>query len=485
MWRQALRDLPARSQQTCPCRPTRLTGTDDAFHLNGAVNAGAYAYRLHKGDGGASTPQQRNSWFLRSSTLIKAPVNLPGPAPQPGAGALPGAVNAQPGPAPQPGAAPLPGAVNAQPAVLPSPVLIPGAAPTTPVNLVPYFAPATMTQAAPSAIPVQIVDQGYELPMYRAETPLYAAVPDLARTLPLVTAGSHHDRHGAGLQRADDKATFAGAWGRAFGGAMSEGASRSLTPSVNGAYAGIQIGADLAGYSTPFNEGRLGVFGGYATANTRIRGFAEGNINMAVGSLSVEAGSAGVYWTHTGPGGLYIDTTVTASRYETNGKSVNGLAPQVTGHGVTVSLEAGLPITLGNGLIVEPQVQAIYRTLTLNPASDAFSRISFNTHNGARLRLGGRLTWATTIGSVVVKPHLQAHMWRETGATDRTIYNGGTSIASASANRGADIDLGLEAMPATALTMWAATGATVEMDRPGARSSRRTWRGKVGLRYQW
>lgn len=325
------------------------------------------------------------------------------------------------------------------------------------------------------------------VPTFRAEVPLYAAIPDIARTLSLATAGSRHDRHGASVLRNIDAKgkAFAGAWARAFAGAISEKASSSLTPAVNGHFSGFQIGADILGYSTAWGQGRFGLFGGYASATTNVRGFAGGRNNAPVGSLSLAATSAGAYWTHTGPGGWYIDATVTGSRYVSGGKSINGISPTTTGRGLTVSLEAGAPLRLGQGFTFEPQVQAVWRTMAIDPTKDRYATLNFRTHDGVRLRAGGRLSWEGTLGDVTLKPFVQASLWRENGAIDRTIYNQKTAIASGSATRGADVDLGLEALFSDNLAVWASAGVTRDLKRPEGNAGRSAWRLKAGLRYQW
>ncbi|MFC3639636.1 autotransporter domain-containing protein [Camelimonas fluminis] len=459
----------------------QATSTDDAFVLAAPVTAGAHVYALYKGADAAAGERVQNSWHLRSTKLI-APAPAPAPVPAPA-----------PAPAARTPAAPAP--------VAPAPVAPGGPGAGSPASVDSAPAPVGVASApvvsgrgfGPDAIPVQATAQGYELPMYRVETPLYGAVPDLARTLSTLTAGSRADRMGAvraqnggvaGREGASGEA-WIGAWARMLGGVLTEGASLSQTPSVNGAYGGLQAGADLLGYSTPFHEGRFGVFGGHATANTRIRGFAEGAINMAVGSLSVDAASGGVYWTHTGPGGVYVDATVAGSRYQASGKSVRGGGVKVTGHGVTVTVEAGAPLQLGGGFTLEPQAQIIWRMLHLNPLNDRFAHINYRTRNSTRVRFGGRLSWDGKIGDVVVKPFIQAGLWRQTGKVDRVIYNGVTSIPSAIATRGVDLDAGLEVIPTGALSLWASAGASMDLDRSGGRTSRRSWRGKAGLRYQW
>ena len=102
-----------------------------------------------------------------------------------------------------------------------------------------------------------------------------------------------------------------------------------------------------------------------------------------------------------------------------------------------------------------------------------------------RLRAGGRLSWEGTLGDVTLKPFVQASLWRENGAIDRTVYNHRTTIASGSATRGADVDLGLEAVVSDSFAIWASAGVTRDLRRPEGNANRNAWRLKAGLRYQW
>lgn len=432
-----------------------------AFVLAGGIlNVGAFSYELHHG-GPTRLSTVANSWYLRSTKTITPPTP---PTPQP----------ARKHSAPQS----TPHHGNDLQRVTSRPNLDKPA----------YDRPAPVAADTSPAIPmITRADGSVEVPMYRAETALYAAIPDLARTLSLATAGSRNDRHGSGVLRPvpGGKATWAGAWARAFGGRMTDGASQSLTPSVDGHYAGLQIGADLLGYANSMGEGRFGLFGGYASAYANVRGFVRGVMNAPAGSLDVNATSAGMYWTHTGARGWYVDATLTGSYYNSGGRSLNGLSPKTDGSGVTLSVEAGLPIAIGGGFILEPQAQAVYRTLSLDNAADRFSSMRFDLHNGARLRAGARLSHDFTVNDARVQPWLQASYWKETSALDSTLYNGVTRIASGSPTAGVDVDAGAELALASGMAIWGSGGVTVDIARPEGRADRRVWRAKAGLHYQW
>ena len=93
------------------------------------------------------------------------------------------------------------------------------------------------------------------------------------------------------------------------------------------------------------------------------------------GTLNLDAYSGGVYWTHYGPGGWYLDAVLQGTGYGGSAKTVVSKLP-TSGAGFISSLEAGypIPLPLGPRFILEPQAQIIYQHVGFH---DAYDNISY------------------------------------------------------------------------------------------------------------
>ena len=86
-----------------------------------------------------------------------------------------------------------------------------------------------------------------------------------------------------------------------------------LLPYQNAPVGGFQGGIDLLrGSLIAGHYERAGLYGAFGNVNADVNGLvtnpaATGYILTHTGSLNLEAGSAGGYWTHVGPGGWYLD----------------------------------------------------------------------------------------------------------------------------------------------------------------------------------
>ncbi|MDR8395748.1 autotransporter outer membrane beta-barrel domain-containing protein [Paraburkholderia sp. USG1] len=105
--------------------------------------------------------------------------------------------------------------------------------------------------------------------------------------------------------------------------------------------------------------------------------FAHGNSNLDVdglvtnaaatayvltrtGKLNLDAYSGGAYWTHYGPTGWYVDAVFQGTSYQGEATTQSARLP-TTGNGFVTSVEAGypVPLPLGPGFVLEPQIQVI------------------------------------------------------------------------------------------------------------------------------
>ena len=109
------------------------------------------------------------------------------------------------------------------------------------------------------------------------------------------------------------------------------------------------------------------------------------------GSNEFDAYTLGGYWTHFGPGGWYVDGVLQGTWYDFTVDPRRRRPTDVDGFGVAASLEAGYPIQLGSGFVLEPQAQLVYQTLDIGNADDGAALIRFRSDDFLTGRFGVRL----------------------------------------------------------------------------------------------
>jgi len=345
------------------------TTTPGAFALAGEVRGGAFDYYLFRG--GALPGTNPNDWFLRSDFTV-------GGGGDPGGG----------------GGAGDPGGTGGG-----------GGAGGT---VLPVDSPA-------SVLPPGIY------PIIGPEIATYAAVQPIARQLGLTSLGTHDDRIGTHDDRTGDQlpcqrsesadkpiytkappstecvpAQRPAVWGRAFGQQIDNRYHAFADSRTTGAMAGFQAGFDLL--RSDFIPGHIdsaGLYVAYGNGNIDVSGLvtnaeATAYVLRHTGRLMLDAWSGGVYWSHVGPGGWYLDTVLQGTRY-TGSATTQFASLDTTGTGFISSLEGGVPIALprlGPGFVLEPQAQVLWQQVSFHEANDAFGAVVLGTTSGAAGRIG-------------------------------------------------------------------------------------------------
>jgi outer membrane autotransporter protein len=239
------------------------------------------------------------------------------------------------------------------------------------------------------------------------EVPTYAALPPVAHHLALSTLGVFHERRGE-QALLNDAGTLPTSWGRIFGQQAEMKWEGTVAPSFNGTLFGLQAGQDLFGWESDAGHyDRVGVFVGYASMESDIKGQALGWNDLQVGELDVNGTSLGAYWTHVGPTGWYLDGILMGTWFGGDATSRAGQSIDLDGMGVTASLEGGYPIPLTPNWVLEPQAQLVWQHLSLDNQADRFSSVSFDSDDVLTGRLGVRLQGSFPMESATLQPYLK------------------------------------------------------------------------------
>jgi outer membrane autotransporter protein len=329
-------------------------------------------------------------------------------------------------------------------------------------------------------------------PDFRPETSLYAAIPSMALLYGRTLLDTLHERVGDEQDLVGQPrlySTVSGGWGRIVGehGRNDNGDPLGVAgegPKFNYDIAALQFGQDFyrkdGADGSRDHGGLYGAIGSLSGGVTHLDGTAAGTDRFAVYTV-------GGYWTHFGASGWYLDAIMQESRYSARGES-NRLPTLMTdGWGFASSLEAGYPIRLGGGFIAEPQVQAVYQTVTLGGGNDTAATVQFRNIDSFATRFGARLanTWTLndTTRPVQIIGWFRPSFWHEFLGDSQTLFSSAAGPVPFQSNLGGnwvELNAGVDAKIARAATLLANVGYEI-----GLRGNSYAYNGKVGLRMSW
>lgn len=466
-----------------------------AFALTAPVAAGAYEYFLFKGGVSAGTTE---NWYLRS-TLVNPPTPAPAPAPDPlqpppplvptppeppaaPPPALPPAPpppdESDPTPPPDQPEPPPPAPPPAPPAA--TPPAPPPAVPPTPTNPAPV---PTSAQAAPPT-PGATASTAAIVPLYRVETPVYAVVPPAVHQLALVSLGTFHERQGEqGLLQGEG--AVRSAWGRVMGQDTEQSWRGTVAPTFDGSLWGVQAGVDVfARESDDGQRDHVGLFVGRTRTDGDVRGFALGWNNLTVGTMELDDKHLGLYWTHVGAEGGYLDAVLMGSRYDGNADSSRGIGIDLEGDGAMASIEVGSPWALRDEgrWTLEPQLQVIWQRIDFDDQTDPFADIAFDSDNSVIGRFGLRLAGNYDTSGGWVQPYLKLNIWHGFGGEDRLRFGSDTVVTEQSFSA-IEFGGGVVVRFNDRFSMFVVADYTVDSGDDG--EERKSIEGNAGVRVAW
>ena len=436
------------------------TTAPGAFMLpSGELRAGAFDYDLFRG-GVSGSP---NDWFLRSDFIAG------------GGGAGGGGGGG-------------------------------GGVPTTPLP------PVTSLPIDPPPNPLP---PGVAFPIIGPELATYGVVQPLARQLGLSILGTLDDRRGdtyepdgCAVQPAvapDSLPTRKGSapapcplfapsvWGRFFGQTLDNHYQAFADPRASGNLGGFQGGIDLLrGSLIAGHYDRAGLYGAYGDVHADVNGLvtnpaATAYVLNRTGSMNLNSWSAGGYWTHTGPGGWYLDAVLQGTWYY-GSASTQFARLNTDGTGFIGSLEGGYPFSwpqLGPGFVIEPQGQILWQKVSFRHDYDGLGDVALGDTTGPSGRIGLRTKWTiVTAGGQVWQPYLRGNLWRDWGAEADAVYSGADVVPLVSQVTRLELGGGLTGRINANVSVFA--NVDYEFAVGGAENAKQSGvRGAFGARYTW
>lgn len=217
---------------------------------------------------------------------------------------------------------------------------------------------------------------------YRAEVALYASVFAQSMDYDRALAGTYSQRSSAVSDQ--------GLWGRIQGGHTGHdgngGVAQGDTPESNGSYSFIQLGGDLLKHDTGSLSLTSGLYGAAGQSLVDVKN----DDRSAAGSVRDTVYSLGGYLTAVhDTSGLWADVVAQGSRHSLKASSDDNQF-NTRGTGWLASLETGLPFSVSQGLVLEPQLQYVWQGLSLENGHDSGGYVNFGDGSAQHVRAGLR-----------------------------------------------------------------------------------------------
>ncbi|EEA02436.1 outer membrane autotransporter barrel domain protein [Burkholderia sp. H160] len=412
---------------------TTATG---AFSLAGEVRGGAFDYRLFRGGTGGNLP---DDWFLRTDFSVPGPEEPSPPGPE---------------------------------------------GPTLPAE-----------EVLPPDPPPAVLPPGEYL-IIGPELATYSVVQPLARQMGLTALGTLHERIGDTLTPAgggnDNPGWGRSGWARVFGQQIDNRYRTFSDARASGSLVGVQAGVDIwRGSFLPGHHDAAGVYFAYGNSSADVDGLvtnaaATGYVLQHTGSVNLNGYAGGAYWTHYGPGGWYIDAVLQGTYYDGHASTQFARLP-VSGSGLLTSVEAGypIPLPLGPGFVLEPQLQLIWQHVGLDEANDGLGTVDPGSTSGVTGRLGVRGQWTITrANGQVWQPYVRTNLWRDWGAEATTTFSGVSGELLEQRVTRMDVAVGVTARLDTRMSLYSQFGYQFSINASSTGSRKGVW-GDIGLRYAW
>ena len=198
-------------------------------------------------------------------------------------------------------------------------------------------------------------------------------------------------------------------------------------------------------------------------------------------TLNLQGQSLGAYWSLTGPQGWHVDLTASGGRVNGYSRNDQGVRQATEGSAVTLSVEGGFPIGLGDNWVVEPQAQLINQRITLDTPYSGSGNTSSSDLTSWSGRVGARLKGSYDINGLPIEPYVRTNVWH-------TVYTGNSvsldqvdKISSSRNSSTVDVGLGLVARVTPLVSLYISADYSSDVDDNDLNGLI----GSLGVRMRW
>ncbi|ENZ4555733.1 calcium-binding autotransporter Cah [Escherichia coli] len=219
---------------------------------------------------------------------------------------------------------------------------------------------------------------------YRAEVSLYASMLTQAMDYDRILAGSRSHQTGVNGENNSVRLSIQGGH---LGHDNNGGIARGATPESSGSYGFVRLEGDLLRTEVAGMSLTTGVYGAAGHSSVDVKD----DDGSRAGTVRDDAGSLGGYLNlvHTSSG-LWADIVAQGTRHSMKASSDNNDF-RARGWGWLGSLETGLPFSITDNLMLEPQLQYTWQGLSLDDGQDNAGYVKFGHGSAQHVRAGFRL----------------------------------------------------------------------------------------------
>ena len=219
---------------------------------------------------------------------------------------------------------------------------------------------------------------------YRAEVPLYTSMLTQAMDYDRILAGSRSHQTGVNGENNSVRLSIQGGH---LGHDNNGGIARGATPESSGSYGLVRLEGDLLRTEVAGMSVTAGVYGAAGHSSVDVKD----DDGSRAGTVRDDAGSLGGYLNlvHSSSG-LWADIVAQGTRHSMKASSDNNDF-RARGRGWLGSLETGLPFSITDNLMLEPQLQYTWQGLSLDDGQDNAGYVKFGHGSAQHVRAGFRL----------------------------------------------------------------------------------------------
>ena len=225
----------------------------------------------------------------------------------------------------------------------------------------------------------------------------------------------------------------------------------------------------LIGGTSMVQGNRTGLF------NTRAQSDANSD------SFNLQGQSLGAYWSLIGPQGWHVDLTASGGRVNGYTRNEQGVRQAAEGTAMTLSVEGGFPIGLGEHWVVEPQAQLINQRITLDTPYAGSGNASSTDLSSWSGRVGAKLKGSYDINGLPVEPYVRTNLWHTVNTGNTVTLDQVDKISSSRNSSTVELGLGLVARVTPTVSLYVSADYSSDVDDNDLNGLI----GSLGVRMRW
>ncbi|WP_236188663.1 autotransporter domain-containing protein [Pseudomonas paraglycinae] len=198
-------------------------------------------------------------------------------------------------------------------------------------------------------------------------------------------------------------------------------------------------------------------------------------------TLNLQGQSLGAYYSLSGPQGWHVDLSASGGRVSGFSRNEQGARLATEGSAMTLSVEGGFPIGLGENWVVEPQAQLINQRITLDTPYAGSGNASSSDITSWSGRVGARLKGSYDLNGLPVEPYVRTNLWHTVYTGDTVTLDQVDKISSSRKSSTVEVGLGLVARMTPTVSLYVSADYSSDVDDNDLNGLI----GSLGVRMRW